>query len=417
MRTTSMMLAVLCGMVAMTAGVATVYTPKIDPKKKTAVILANGKMKAEYKQYFSFLEKSLDVEYLNGDKKLVLKAYEEYHYENVIVFGNPSGKLGADFIDFVDSGRNVMIVATDEGSKATDFLTDELRVAAVDCGVEFTTNIVKDNFADSPTVLKADNFVKSAPIVGSKPLSAVTFKGVGLKVEIDNPLVTPILSAGKTAYVLEEETFGTVYGGNVALVAGLQSRIGSRAVFSGSLSMFSDKLFAQNGEFVKRITLWATQQHGILRYSDIEAVKLEDGQEVRDGEMFRIKAHIRFSLTIEEFDGEKGEWVPFVTPKDDPVQLEYTMIDPYVRADLTQKGTKHTTDLQAPDVYGIFKFVVDYRRTGYNPLVIHHQSPVRPLRLNEYERFIVAAYPYYLGTFSAMAGFILITFVFLAQGN
>eukprot|EP01059_Diplonema_ambulator_P015463 TRINITY_DN26604_c0_g1_i1.p1 TRINITY_DN26604_c0_g1~~TRINITY_DN26604_c0_g1_i1.p1 ORF type:complete len:432 (+),score=187.76 TRINITY_DN26604_c0_g1_i1:49-1296(+) len=415
MKTAGVGLLVLVGMVALSAGVATVYTPKIDPKKKTAVVVGD-KAKNDLKQYLAFLKSSLDVDLIT-DGKLVLKSYEEYHYDNVIILGNPAGKLNIDLIDFVDSGRNVMVVANSEGKAPADFLSDELRVVAVDCGVEFTTNIVKDNFADDAKVHKVDNFVKSTPIVGTTPLKPVKYSGLGLRVENDNPLVVPILTAGKTAYVAEEETLGMLYGGNIALVAGLQSRIGSRGLFAGSLSMFSDKNFDENGDFVKRITLWGTQQHGILRYSDVEAVKLVDGQEVRDGEMFRIKAHIRFSLNVEEWDGEKGEWVPFTPPKEDPIQVEYTMIDPYVRADLVAKGTKHTVDLQAPDVYGIFKFVVDYRRAGYNPLVIHHQAPVRPLRLNEYERFIVAAYPYYLGTFAAMAGFILIAFVFLAQGN
>ena len=406
----------ILAMAVLTAGVATVFTPTVDlPSKRTVVVLKDmGMKKGEFSKFFGFLESNMEVTYVTSDKKLALKTYEEYHYDNVIVFGNPSGKLGADFIDFVDHGGNIMIVANSDGKNPEAYLTDEMRTVAVDCGVEFSMNPVIDNFGENRRVIKSTKFIKSQPITGNHAdLKSVVFQGVGLIVEEENPLVTPILSATSTSFVNDEEILSKVFGTNIQLVAGLQTRIGSRGTFAGSTSMFGNSNWGNNGEFVKRLTRWATQQHGILRYSNIDTVKLVDGKEVRDGEMYRIRTNIRFSITIEEFDGEKNEWIPFTPPSDDPVQVEYTMIDPYVRADLTPKGVVHTCDLQAPDVYGIFKFVVDYRRTGYNPLVVHHEAPVRPLKLNEYERFINAAFPYYIATFSAMGGFLLLGLTFL----
>ena len=41
------------------------------------------------------------------------------------------------------------------------------------------------------------------------------------------------------------------------------------------------------------------------------------------------------------------------------------------------------------------------------------QVSVRPFRHNEFERFLVAAYPYYASVFSTMAAFFLFGFVFL----
>ncbi len=69
--------------------------------------------------------------------------------------------------------------------------------------------------------------------------------------------------------------------------------------------------------------------------------------------------------------------------------------------------------LRVPDVYGVFKFVLDYQRPGYTHLFVSEQAPVRPFKHDEYERFIPAAYPYYASTFSMMAGFLALTALFL----
>ncbi len=41
------------------------------------------------------------------------------------------------------------------------------------------------------------------------------------------------------------------------------------------------------------------------------------------------------------------------------------------------------------------------------------QVSVRPFRHNEFERFLVAAYPYYMSVFSTMAAFFVFGFAFL----
>ena len=68
---------------------------------------------------------------------------------------------------------------------------------------------------------------------------------------------------------------------------------------------------------------------------------------------------------------------------------------------------------QVPDVYGIYKFRVQYRRPGLSVLSLSDQVSIRPFRHNEYERFISAAFPYYTSYFVIMAGFFVFTFMFL----
>jgi len=68
-----------------------------------------------------------------------------------------------------------------------------------------------------------------------------------------------------------------------------------------------------------------------------------------------------------------------------------------------------------PDVYGVFKFVIEYRRAGYSSIELQEEIPVRPYKHNEFERFLMAAYPYYASATSTMAAFLLFGIVFLYQ--
>lgn len=51
------------------------------------------------------------------------------------------------------------------------------------------------------------------------------------------------------------------------------------------------------------------------------------------------------------------------------LQVEFTSLDPYVRARLVPdgNGTFHA-DVPVPDHIGLYKFVVEYFRPGYTPI-------------------------------------------------
>jgi hypothetical protein len=49
------------------------------------------------------------------------------------------------------------------------------------------------------------------------------------------------------------------------------------------------------------------------------------------------------------------------------MQVELVMLDPYVRARLAHDGAgSFSTRVKVPDVYGVFKWVLEYRRLGYS---------------------------------------------------
>jgi oligosaccharyltransferase complex subunit beta len=123
--------------------------------------------------------------------------------------------------------------------------------------------------------------------------------------------------------------------------------------------------------------------------------------------------HQNFSIIVEEYSGAAAAWVPF-TAQD--VQLEFTMLDPYIRLDLSTTGNGvYSAAFQVPDVYGVYKFVVEYRRAGYSNLDVASQVSVHPFKHDEFERFIGQAYPYYASAFTLMAAFFTFGIVFLYQ--
>ena len=80
---------------------------------------------------------------------------------------------------------------------------------------------------------------------------------------------------------------------------------------------------------------------------------------------------------------------------------------------LEDKNGHFEGKFKIPDVYGVFQFKVDYAREGLSRLYSTTQFSVRPLRHNQYERFIVSAYPYYASSFSMMFGVFVFSIVFL----
>jgi len=131
--------------------------------------------------------------------------------------------------------------------------------------------------------------------------------------------------------------------------------------------------------------------------------------ETNEPSMYRITDNARYSLEIHEWNGKK--WQPYQA---DDVQLQFYMMSPYVLKTLSHDGKGlYFTEFQIPDVYGVFQFKVEQNRLGYTSLNLAKQIPVRPFRHDEYERFILSAFPYYGASFSTMIAFFVFGIVFL----
>ncbi|ETW07760.1 hypothetical protein H310_02201 [Aphanomyces invadans] len=378
-----------------------------------------------------------------------LFSYGVLQYDHVVILAPSLTTLGATVLDkksllsFVEQGGNVIVA----GSLR---LSTMLREFAAALGVAYDKKgtVVMDHVhhvGDKSDVyhshLTTQRWIQS-PLVVGHPSKPIFFNGIGMALDATNVLGVKVLSAEPTAYSASPtkhplEPTSATFGTNVALVTAIQARNNARVIFTGSVDLFKDTYCSTsssygNGAFVEAVTKWAFGERGVLRVSNVHHSKEDgslpdtmlgpidrpdqpitlypDAEVARNSLVYRIKDNVTYSFDVHERQ-EDGTWTPFAA---DDMQLEFVMLDPYVRKTLAHNGDGHfSATFTAPDVYGIFQFRVMYRRVGYSVLHWTTQVSVRPFKHDEYERFLPAAYPYYASAFSMMAGVWLFTILFL----
>lgn len=412
------------------------FSPENPTDRRILVLLDDFSIKSSHSIFFTSLQQrgyKLDFK-LADDPKVALNRYGEYLYDGLILFSPSVNKFGgsldlASVLAFVDSGHDLILAADSNAS-------DLIREIAIECGVDFdedTSAVVIDhtNYAVSEkegdhALIASDDFILSNAILGSQMIKApVLFKGIAHTLNPTNSQIAKVLSASDSAYSANPETKlstpPSLTGSKISLVSVVQARNNARILISGSLDLFSNRLFRSgvkkagsltkysksgNEQFATEISKWVFHERGHLKAVNVRHNKL--GQSVEPA-MYRITDDLEYSVEIYEWSGTS--WEPYVA---DDVQIQFYMMSPYVLKTLStdQKGLFYTS-FKVPDVYGVFQFKVEYHRLGYTSLALAKQIPVRPFRHNEYERFLTAAFPYYGSAFSTMAGFFVFTLVYL----
>ncbi|KAK7590080.1 hypothetical protein V9T40_001693 [Parthenolecanium corni] len=406
--------------------------------KRTLVLVDNFLIKESHSIFFKSLrERGHQLTFKSADdSSLTLFKYGDLLYDNLIIFSPKvdefGGKLSKKMIlDFIDEGGNLLIAT---GSKPGVLLRD----IAVECGIEidspgtsFVGSFVIDHFhydtsdaSHSLISVDPENLIDAPVIVGSRKIAPLLYKGIGLLVNNSNPLVLKLLTAYSTSYSFDPfadiDKTPHLIGRETTLLAAIQTRNNARAVFSGSLDFFSDAAFlskiskiggkeytkSSNEVVVNHLSRWLFKETGVIRVKSVSHHRLNEIEAPMD---YTITDMAVFAMELEHKVND--EWKPF-SARD--LQLEFVRIDPFIRTNvpLVSEG-KYKVVFTIPDVYGVFKFLVDYKRIGYTSVFSSTQVSVRPLKHTEYERFIQSAYPYYFSAFSMMIGVFAFSFVFL----
>eukprot|EP01095_Lingulamoeba_sp_RSL-Kostka_P003412 TRINITY_DN14397_c0_g1_i1.p1 TRINITY_DN14397_c0_g1~~TRINITY_DN14397_c0_g1_i1.p1 ORF type:complete len:436 (-),score=136.60 TRINITY_DN14397_c0_g1_i1:74-1381(-) len=400
--------------------------------KNTLVIVDDFSMLNTFSKFFNSLNnRGYDLVFATpNDPNIRLEEFGEFIYDNLIVFA-PNSEEYTDSIDsdiitlFIDHGNDVLIA----GSNGVSYIVEEI---AENCGVSMDTgdsyvidhlNFDESDYDGQHTLIVANGFSENiASILGTNKIDPVLYRGIGMSLDRDNSLVFPLLRGSTSSYShspTEPITNLEVSGKSLVLVAGLQARNNARVSISGSIELFSDEFFdhdvvihstkekfkSGNELFATELAKWTFHERGLIRLSNPKHSR-EDGV---TPDIYSVKEEIHFSCDIEEWNGQ--EWIPYIS---NDVQLEFVMLDPYYRINLSHDNNGHyTTSFIAPDVYGVFTFKIFYFRMGYTSLEYSDITTVRPYLHNEYERFIPAAFPYYASAFSMMAGVLLFSVIFL----
>jgi oligosaccharyltransferase complex subunit beta len=321
-------------------------------------------------------------------------------------------------------------------SSASTIIGDAIREFAGECGIEFADDKnavidhinydITDNGQHTLIVASSDNLLASELITGQTKKAGLPFlfRGIGMSSDQENPLLYDVLTASSSSYTANPDEqsltdYPATVGKRTVLISVLQARNNARVGFVGSLDFFSNDFFQSsvqtnngkthtksgNQDLAIALTDWLFKQRGVVRARNIHHYLKEDKTTPR---FYTVKNDIVFNVQFDEF--VHGKWMPF---NGTDVQLEFVRIDPFVRTTLKNKGGQLEAQFRVPDTYGIFKFVIDYNRVGYSHLYSATQVSVHPLRHTEYERFIPSAYPYYISSFSMMAGAFLLSFIVL----
>lgn len=403
--------------------------------KRLLVLLDTLGIRETHSTFFKSLkDRGFQITYKTADdSELALSKYNEYLYDHLILFSPNVAEFGGNvstkaIVDFVDAGGNLLVAVNSQ-------INDPVKEIAGECGFEFSDEgtYVIDHFNTATGDDGRNTLIISEPenLIGNKLIvdnakngAPFLYRGVGINADPENPLILEILTASPSAYTYNPQESITEYphsvGKNTLLISGIQARNNARAVFVGSLDFFSNEFFESavqksaagskrsdksgNEQLSLALTQWVFKEKGVLRVSGIKHYRVgEKSAPVA----YTIKQNIVYSIQIEE--NVNGKWQPF---QGNDVQLEFVRLDPFVRTTLTAaKNGNFEAKFQIPDVYGIFKFVVDYKRVGYTYLFSSTQVSVRPLQHTEYDRFIPAAFPYYASTFAMMAGVFLFSFI------
>ncbi|MEW5304335.1 MAG: hypothetical protein WDW38_011025 [Sanguina aurantia] len=410
-------------------------TPVHSAQQRVLVLLHTLDVKSSYSGFFSALEAQggLQLEYRSHkDSSLRLREYGVWQYEHLILLTPKAEGFGGaidapTILEFVDAGRNLLIAASSDVSELMRTLATEVGVDLDDKGTKVFDHFNYATFADGTqdhTAVLTGNVVQSAALVGAASLQApVLFRGIASAVAADAELVTVVLSASSTAYshdprkaVLEPPLLLT--GQGASLVSAVQARNNARVVVAGSLELFSDEFFdaqvwskgawssTANRAFTSTLALWCFQQRGVLRATNFRHHHIGSDEQPAT---YRVSDDVEVLVDVVEING--GVETPF---RADDIQIEFTMLDPHIRLPLVDEGNgTFSLAYKVPDVYGVFKYVIDYRHLGYSYIEISHQVPVRPFKHNEYERFLTCAFPYYASAGSTMAAFFLLGFFYL----
>jgi len=373
------------------------------------------------------------------DKEIKLTNFGEYIYDNIIFFAptftdTKKNEINIqNLLKYIDDGHDLMIFGSSDASKFMRELVNEFGVDYDDYDSEIKDSLYLHQNSGVKGLNKQlinlhnDDIIISKNIIGinnifNKPNGYILYKGIGMDLDPQNKYVFPILSGDKNSYSVSKST-GEVYsnGEHIKLVNGYQARNNRRIVLLGSTDICSDKFYylsmteenksmleSPNAIFCQDILNWNFQRTGVLKY---ENVRHNNNQGVTL-DTYRIKDYLEYYIDILEYDYKTNSWKNY---ESDDIQLSFIMMNPYYINQMRRLHNKPTyyAKFRAPEKHGVFKFIVDYHRTGYSYIFSSTKIPLRPFYHNEFPRFIPCAYPYYVSVFVILGAFILFSILFL----
>jgi oligosaccharyltransferase complex subunit beta len=186
-----------------------------------------------------------------------------------------------------------------------------------------------------------------------------------------------------------------------------------RSVGLGGVGADAKEVATSNQALAKEVTGWTFNEIGVLKVGKIEHALIEDGVKSNNTNptIYRVKNDVTYAIEISEWSWTK--WVPFVAPKGDVVQLEFSMLSPFHRLPLdysitTRTAGIYTASFKLPDQHGIFNFKVNYKRPFLSNIEEKNTVTVRHFAHDEWPRswVISGAWPWIAGIGVTVTGWV-----------
>lgn len=237
-------------------------------------------------------------------------------------------------LDFLDAGGNILLALS-----ASTPVPTALNALLLELDVHIPaerTGLVVDHFSHDAATAADLHDVVLVPTPGQYRPGTKNYFGSGGKADLlavpravghtlgDGPLLTPILSAPRTAYLYnvkeQAEVVDEVFaaGAQLRLVSAFQGLNSARFTVAGSAEMFQDRWFdaevkrpgdekavkAWNEQFARRVTGWTFQEIGRLRVNHVEHRLAEEGPlaNVSNPSIYRINNNVVCHSSNSPFD-------------------------------------------------------------------------------------------------------------------
>jgi oligosaccharyltransferase complex subunit beta len=185
-------------------------------------------------------------------------------------------------------------------------------------------------------LIQTSQYARRPFIMTEKPL---LYRGIGLKlVNFENYQLYELITSESTAFSKNYIKDSTQRVGSLCLAAAVQGLNNARALILGSTEFFSDELFNLqeygNKEAAIDLIAWTFQKSGVIRARDM----FYHGEGAAGKEtLFNVGEKIYYQVEVEIQDGY--QWVPYST---NDLQVEFVMLDPWVRVGLQQQNSTST---------------------------------------------------------------------------
>ncbi|CCM05772.1 uncharacterized protein FIBRA_08005 [Fibroporia radiculosa] len=415
---------------------AAVTYAKSSTGDSVLVVLDQSLKRDNFSIFFNGLEeRGYDLTFRTPkDVQPAVIADDHPQYSHVILFAPESKSYSSDItpqslVTLLSKNTNLLIALSSKQTPLTS-LASEFSLILPPPGTPLVSHFPE---RDTPATVIPVNVAPGSVL--SSDLPPVWFSGVPFAFG-SSPLLVPFLNAPPESFAADSDRDngadaifdaaekggeGLWAGSSLGLVAGFQTRSGSRATWVGGIDIFSDEFATKelangvkpgNQQFVAEVAAWTFQESNVLRIDEVTHHRVN---ETLTGEQYTINDRVVFAMRVSKFNPLSSTWEPYSEIAD--MQLEFTMLDPHIRTMLQPvEGDpgRYSVEFRIPDRHGVFKFVVDFKRRGWSFLESTTVVPVVPPRHDQYPRFLSPAWPYYAGAISTSIGFVLFSALWLA---